>query len=214
MCGIMRKSSLVSCLGILCGIAQVGSAQAQQAPVDPPSARILNISANGSGCPAGTWTAELGDDGLTAQLKFTGFEAAVGANRSFDTKNCQLGLELSNTEEYSYAIESVTFQGAATLQAGVLAELTTQAYISGSPGESTTSSSDIDAPFDGFFGTAIVLGDATDDSLTWTSCGPAYDLNFNTRIILRNAPSVSTPSLVDLDGLEAGISLSLIKRDC
>jgi hypothetical protein len=156
-------------------------------------------------------------DGLTANITFTGYKAAVDANRTFDTKNCQLALELASTEDYSYAISSVTFYGSATLAAGVSAELSTHAYISGAPAEGTHFTTDIDAPADGLFATAVAFGDETSDTLTWTSCGPAYDLNFNTRIVLRNAPTASGASSVDLsaqDGTSARIELQLIKRDC
>lgn len=207
-----RISSLVSIAGIVCGMAHAtSSAQAQGAAA---SGAIVEVTANGSGCPAGTWDTQISADGLRVVATFTAFSAAVDANRTLDNKTCMLAIEVSDTETYSYAVGSITITGTANVAAGATAQLGLQAYVQGNPADGSSGTSILDAPFEGSFTDTTVFGDPT---AAWTPCGPARDLNVSSRVSLRNE-SATSGSSVDLSAndpeTEAGITVQLMKREC
>src|SRR5262245_14516069 len=61
---------------------------------NPGGAYSAKITANGNGCPAGTWDAAISRDGTTVTLTFQRFSAVVNPGETFSIKECTLGIDL------------------------------------------------------------------------------------------------------------------------
>lgn len=212
-----RLNSLVSLVGIVCGFgAATSSAEAQASGAS--SSSIVEVTANGTGCPAGTWETEIGADGLSVTATFTGFSATVDADKTIDVKDCVLAIAIANSEAFSYAVDSVTFSGSASLAAGVTAKLMAQAYVQGSTSPGANGTSELSGPFEGDLNRSIVLGSSSGQPVPWSPCGAERNLNVTTRISLRNATDASSSSSVDLTTndpeSDARITVQLAAREC
>jgi hypothetical protein len=184
----------------------------------PANASIASVTANGTGCPEGTWTTEVTDNGLNAIVTFTAYAAAVDAADPIASSNCQFAIGLANTDQVSYAIESILFEGEAKIVPGVTAQLVAMPYPQGFPERGVSSSSDFDSSFDGTFSSVIVFGVPPFDMVEWSECGPAHDLNLATRIALQSQSDAAGTSFVNVSstgpGSTARIAVRLVARRC
>src|SRR5262245_48216078 len=53
---------------------------------NPSGAYFANVTANGSGCPAGTWTADISPDGKAFTVAFSAYEAIVNPGQPMQVK--------------------------------------------------------------------------------------------------------------------------------
>lgn len=184
-----------------------GTAHAQAAAEAVPT--ITGVIANGNGCPAGTWDATITDDGQSFTIAFDTYKVAIGPQTSFALRQCQIGVQVSNPSNASYALQSFNLDGNATLSAGTNATVTAQAYFSGSPAETQTF---VDEGLTG--PQSRPLHEETtleDDALLWSSCGERRDVNVATRIIVRN-PAAAGSASIDLT--QGQLTMRLAARSC
>jgi len=132
--------------------------------------------------------------------------------------DCQLAIGVSNTEQVSYAIESIVFEGDAEIAPGMTARLVAKPYPQGAPEQGVSSTSAFDGGFEGTFSSILVFGVPPFDMVGWSECGPARDLNLATRIDLQTQPRASGTSFVNLSstgpGSTARNAVRLVVRRC
>jgi hypothetical protein len=166
-------------------LAEVSSELGSAVSVANPSgAYFASITANGSGCPAGTWEAGISDDGKAFTVTFSGYEAIVDPGQSFSIKDCNLAIDIKTPTGFSFSVSSFHYQGYAILdKAGMTAAQTAKYYFMGNPLPARELRSDMAGPFDDsyLFTDKIGLVD-----LVWSPCGTHRRLNAATRLVLRN----------------------------
>lgn len=167
----------------------------------PGAGRFLDVVANGTGCPAGTWKGALAADGQSFTVSLDGYKASLSPQGAFAIADCQLAIDLG--ANVSYAVTSFGFEGAAKLSQGVAAVANAEFAFQGDPttGESVTKQ--IVGPHDGKFSVQQVV---PSEKLRWSECGVARDLNFRTRVRLTSGVSEAsgTVSVASLGGAIAG----------
>ncbi|GLZ30974.1 hypothetical protein Lesp02_31630 [Lentzea sp. NBRC 105346] len=141
-------------------------------------AQVEVVTANGSGCRAGT--TDISTSGRTFTINYRAFlaQAGGGAGPVEFRKNCQLNLRVSVPAGYTYALARTSYRGFAHLEAGANALHRLNIYFQGMP--QTTS---VSFPFN---------GPRSDDwqttyrpdvaSIVWAPCGEARNLNVNAEL--------------------------------
>jgi hypothetical protein len=175
---------------------------------------ITDVFTTGSGCPAGTWQADVSEDRSEATLTFSEFFAVVDASQTFQTTNCQVRIDLSSLDALSYAVDSFDLEGYAHIEPDLSATIDVDAYFQGFPTHTLIDSS-VDGPHEGKFFESWTP-DPVDQ--VWSPCGIARTLLVHTRLGLKNAEGATQPSWIDLSTYEASsdarISVRLVRRRC
>jgi len=131
--------------------------QALQAPdsqtevKDPKGAYIASITANGTGCPAGTWDVNLSGDGLTYTVTFSGFEAEVDRTKMVSVKDCNLLFKLHSPQGLSFTVDEFYYGGYMYLEDGVQLRQQATYYFQGAAGDQETVVTDTTGPQDKSF---------------------------------------------------------------
>jgi hypothetical protein len=151
---------------------------------NPNGAYFASVTANGSGCPAGTWDAAISDDGQTFTLRFSQYETTIDPGQAIAIKDCQLAIKLHSPQGLSYAVSSFYYSGYAFLDSsGMNAAQTAKYYFQGNPIASNENRSDLRGPLDKEYVFSDNVGTV---DLVWSKCGVDRDLNVATRVLLRN----------------------------
>jgi hypothetical protein len=187
---------------LLCGIsiAAVGcgsdTSQDDIVDLDPDGlvetdlAKLVQVSANGTGCPAGSWKATLDASKKSFTVALSSYAAQLTTDGAQATKDCQLAIKLD--ERLSYAVEALGYDAAATLGAGVEATASAEAYFQGDPSKSVSVSKQQLGPFSG---TLALRENIAAAKQVWSTCGVDRDINVRTRIRLQNGTTRGTGSL-------------------
>ena len=175
---------------------------------DPEGAYVAKISANGTGCPPGSWNSAISPDGRTFTMKFDAYEAAVDASSSVAIKDCQVGIKLHSPAGLSYRVKNTGFEGHAFLEQGVKARLVAGYYFQGNPVAAEQIRADLVGPTDDTF--------AFDDKVSagetgvWSPCGVDRLLNVKTLVRVQN----SEPKRSGKVTVENVLGLDLEWRKC
>ncbi|MDZ4660552.1 MAG: DUF4360 domain-containing protein [Pseudomonadota bacterium] len=205
---------------------------AQVAP-NPNEIYVKNISANGSGCPAGTARSVLSPDGKTMSLLFDDYISQIDTSQQIlDQKKCLVTIEMNIPAGWSYSLVSADYRGFAELDAHTMG---TQeiVYMFGPVIEerpvplrnfsvvgprnlkptrvrtATFSSRIVKGPFSGdySFTNMVTVGE-----MPWSSCDSRLnrDLNIHTSLMTRSLTRVPTRekgmALIALDTIDATIA--------
>lgn len=184
--------------------ASPSAAQARKLP--PSSAGAPQISANGTGCPAGSWHAEASSDGKRFTVSFPAYAAELPTGRGVSVKDCQVALQLPSDGKRSYALASLSLEGEAQLSAGSDAKLLASHYQQGSPPGDDGAEKQLQGPTAGPFRLEDTIADAR---RAWSKCGVQRDLNVATRVRLKGA-SAGTAVRVE----PGKLVLELAERPC
>jgi hypothetical protein len=151
---------------------------------NPSGAYFANITANGSGCPAGTWQAAISDDGKAFTVTFSGYEATVSPGAAMSVKDCTLAINLKTPEGLSFSVSDFHYQGYAILdQPGMTAMQSAKYYFQGNPVPATENRTNLTGPYNDSYLFSDSIGVA---DLVWSPCGASRTLNAQTRIVLQN----------------------------
>jgi hypothetical protein len=164
----------------LVGVATPSAAQAAEVA----AFEISVVSANGSGCPNATATAQSVDDN-SFTVDSTPFFAWSGSGSPVDAirQNCQIALQITRPAGWTYAVQGAGYNGYAQLEEGVTGLQSTSYYFQA---ESTT-----------VRGSHPVTGSgawtATDtfagDDLVFAPCDAERLLNINTSVQVLPVPT-------------------------
>jgi hypothetical protein len=151
---------------------------------NPSGAYFASITANGTGCPAGTWDAAISPDGKAFTVTFSGYEAIVNPGEAMSIKDCTLGIDLKTPSGFSFSVSQFHYQGYALLdQPGMSARQTAKYYWMGNPTGARELRSDMNGPFDDSYVFSDTIGMA---DLVWSPCGATRRLTAQTRLMVRN----------------------------
>src|SRR4051812_22208688 len=101
---------------------------------NPSGAYFAAVRANGSGCPKGSYDANISPDGQTFTVTFNAFEGSVEAGQSLAVKDCNLSIDLQSPQGLSFTVSSFLYQGYALLtEPGMSARQTAKYYFMGNP---------------------------------------------------------------------------------
>jgi hypothetical protein len=153
---------------------------------DPGGSYFADITANGTGCPAGTWDTQLSADGQTFTTTFSAFEAEVDPRRAVSIKNCQLAIKLHSPQGLSYSVQEFYYGGYAFLEDGVNARVISNYYFQGNPADNQQPETTFVGPKDDTY----LIQDTRNQieaKPVWSPCGVDRNLNVNTTLRLLNS---------------------------
>ncbi|RYG71765.1 DUF4360 domain-containing protein, partial [bacterium] len=61
---------------------------------NPNGVYFASVTANGTGCPAGSWEANIDPAGETFTLTFSAYETSLAPTERLSVKDCQIGIKL------------------------------------------------------------------------------------------------------------------------
>jgi hypothetical protein len=222
MHSILRSLSVFGVLGLASSAFAAGPTAGPKTGVtsipDPNSIYIENITANGTGCPAGTVAASITPDGSTMELTFSAFDASAGGGTpvSQERKNCAISFTLHVPGGLTYALAQADYNGFAQLDPGVTATEKTTYYIAGSPATTATFSTVLTATTPTADGGNYVDGDnysRTDQfglaSLVWAPCGVDSIAIVNSSVNVNNAATAGHTGYgyISLDEMDFGAAV-------
>jgi hypothetical protein len=191
----------------------LGVAQQPLVVPDPNGTYFAEVTANGTGCPAGTWETAISEDGKTFTTTFSSYEAMIEPNRTIAIKDCQLGIKLHSPQGLSFAVDSFYYQGYAYLDTGVTGRQTANYYFMGNPLNHAELRTDLRGPYDDDY---LFQDDVGILDLVWSPCGVERNLNVTTRLRVQNnsrRTGTGYMNLLSVDG-EARLVFSLAWRHC
>jgi len=197
--------------------SSVDSTEALSTPIDVPNPNgsyFASVTANGSGCPAGTWDAAISEDGQTFTLRFSQYETTIDPGQAISIKDCQLAIKLHSPNGLSYAVSSFYYSGYAFLDSnGMAAAQTAKYYFQGNPIASNENRSDMRGPIDKEY---VFQDNVGTVDLTWSKCGVNRDLNVATRVQLRNNPRKTGSGYISNTTVDGSVELKfkLSWRSC
>jgi hypothetical protein len=151
---------------------------------NPSGAYFASVTANGTGCPAGSWDAAISPDGAAFTVTFSQYETLVGPGKAFDIKDCTIAIDLRSPSGLSFTVSSFYYQGYALLdQPGMTASQTAKYYFMGNPVPAKENRSTMSGPYDDSYLFQDTIGTA---DLVWSPCGASRRLNAQTRLVLQN----------------------------
>ena len=175
-------------------------------PPPPDKMSIGVVTANGSGCPAGTAEVAVSPDNTRFTVTYSEYNALVGVGaKPLDfRKNCQIALDVHVPHGFTYAIARADYRGFAHLEKGASGYQAANYYFQG---ESPTARArhDFHGYRDGYWQTTDEVGIA---SLSFRPCGETAYLNINTelRVNAGSSDRRSTTSLLTMDSTDADLN--------
>jgi hypothetical protein len=157
---------------------------------NPSGSYFASVTANGTGCPAGTWETVISPDGKAFTTKFNAYEAKVDASSTIAVKNCQVTVKLHSPRGQSYRVKKFAFDGHAFLEEGVKARYIAQYYFQGNPVASEQIRVDLAGPVDERYVFEDTLH--TTASAVWSPCSVDRNLNINTTLRLQSGDTKKT----------------------
>jgi hypothetical protein len=142
------------------------------------------VRANGTGCPSGSWDTSISSDGKTFTTTFNKYIAEVSTSKSFDVKDCTLGIKLHSPQGLSFAIQKFEYSGYALLEKGVNLRQVSTIYFQGNASEGAEGTTELVGPQDRTF---VFSDQVSNADLVWSPCGVERDLNVRTTLRLQNA---------------------------
>ena len=184
----------------------------QSVTPDPNGTYFADVTANGTGCPQGTWNTRISRDGLVFTTTFSAYEARVGSQSSVAVRDCQLAIRLHTPAGRSFSVQSFSYTGYAFLQQGVIGRQLATYYFQGQPVQTPSGRGDLVGPHDADY---LFKDDVPIDDAVWSPCGVERDLMINTRILLQSSsPGASGyMNLGAVDGSSA-LVVKLASRRC
>jgi hypothetical protein len=173
----------------------------------PPDAITVDVvTANGSGCPAGTAAVAVSPDRTAFTVSYSQYlaQTGVGTRPTDFRKNCQLGLDVHIPPGFTYAIAEADYRGYAHLAPGATGSETASYYFQGDP--QTTRATH---PFTGGTDSDWQTKDTVDvAALAFEPCGEERNININTELRVnagRSNPRRTT-SFLTMDSTDGSIS--------
>ena len=164
----------------------------------PDYVRVRGITANGTGCPAGSTAINVSPDWQALTLYTDQFVAEIGPGVSIadGRKFCQVNLDLDFPAGWQYTIDSVDVRGYASLEPGVTGRIATTYYFQGQARQASLVTT-LNGPYDGDYLVRDTLGLS---SVVWSPCGAQRSLNFKLSLSLSSRSRSARGILTSDDG--------------
>jgi Domain of unknown function (DUF4360) len=210
----IRKSSLLSALLTYTALTTACAASGTIAHEDRPEVGatsapltlaaaddsiFADVSANGTGCPSGTWDVDISEAGDSFTVAFDAYEVSVDPNSSVGIKDCQLSVRLHSSTGLTLAVNSFSYQGYAELSEGVSGIHTASYYFQGNPLAGNEVESELVGPYaDDFY----FQDEIETSNLVWSPCGVERTMNVATRLRVRNDDQSSGTGYMTLGSVD------------
>ncbi len=149
----------------------------------PQGVYFADVTANGTGCPSGTWDVAISEDGETFTLRFNAYEAQVSPGVASDIKDCTLDIDLGSPEGLSYSVSSFYYQGYVLLdRPGMIARQTANYSFRGAR-ENNADRNEVTGPADESYLFVDEVGPAR---RAWSPCRRDDTLRVKTRLVMKN----------------------------
>lgn len=179
----MKKLIILSAALAASAALCLGARDADAQLVAPEFVEIDRVSANGSGCPVGTVTAEISPDRQALTLVFADFDAAVGpdVDPARSSEFCNVSVLLDYPGGWSYSLISSDYFGRANLGAGVIGRQQATYWFQGAFSRRATFSTILQGPFVGDY----IRRDLLDtEAFVWSPCGTRRSMNINSNVLV------------------------------
>jgi hypothetical protein len=173
----------------------------------PPGQQITVdlVTANGTGCPAGTTALDVARDNTAFTLTYSDYvaETGPGIKKSESRKNCQINVRVNVPQGFTYAIAQADYRGYLSLEDKATAVQGASYYFQGQS-DTAYLSHPFKAAYDGPWQTT----DKTDlAAMVWAPCGAKLNLNINTDIQIKsNGSKPNSASLMTMDSTDTSVS--------
>jgi len=173
----------------------------------PPSdsVRINGVTANGSGCPSGSVTANFNPDRTILSLLFQKYEATIGSgakDRRDARKQCTVILNMHYPEGFQYSVGTFITRGYADIDAGITGEVVSNYYFAGYA-EDVQSKVTVQGPNHGGY----TKSDKMDiKSLIWSPCGRDQSATIKTEVrLISNTNNQNAGGLLTVDSIDTRV---------
>lgn len=166
----------------------------------------------GNGCPAGTASASISNDGRAVSILFDQYvvEAGRPTNRRLDRKSCNVSVPVHVPNGYSVAVFKVDYRGFNALPRGASSQFNVEYFFAGSRGPRYTR--DFRGPLEDEY---MITNNLVASSLVWSACGEQVILRANSSMrATTNARNDQTLATVDSADVQAGLVYHLQFRRC
>jgi hypothetical protein len=186
---ILRSLCALAVLGPCAGAGAQSDAgdSAPSVHVQPPSdAYLADVTASGTGCPAGTWFTGLAADGKSFITRFRGFHMFVHPGQTIAVRDCAISIRLNTPYAGSYALGNVYYTALVNLSAGVYARLEAAVFFLGARDQGTTTVLDVAGPQNRWYVTKV----SESESPVRSGCGSAQTLGLHLTVTLRSTTTL------------------------
>lgn len=192
---VVRRAAIVAALTLVAACSGNTSTAIASTPT------ITVASVNGTGCPAGTYTASV--TGSTVTVTYTAFEAKAGAGVSviLARRNCLISMAVLSPGQ-TFAVSSASEHGAINIPAGATANQRHTYYLQG-----TATNTILDYPATGPQSGAW---DKSDTAPYAAPCGTTKNLNLNVELKVSTGATTS----LSLNGATPGTTINFVFTDC
>lgn len=159
-----------------------GHGRGPQEVDQPQGAYFINVTANGTGCPDGTWDVAISEDGETFTLRFNAYEATVSAGTLVDVKDCRIDLQLKSGEGTQFSVASFAYQGFVFLEKDGMAAQQSANYFFRRARPRNVNTNQLRGPKE----EAYTFTDDVRMSGEWSACGREDTLHVDTRLQMEN----------------------------
>lgn len=162
--------------------------------------KITDITAIGSGCPAGHAIVNVDATGTIFDVAFDQYivSAGPGTGSGDSRKNCRMSISLQFPSGYQMSIIETRFQGYASLPAGQTGTCRAAYTFSGDTGQEVVFQKNLASPYEDNYNMLAGVGIES-----WSRCGGTtaiLNVNSEIRITPLNTPSKGTMTVDSFDG--------------
>lgn len=187
------------------GMCVGASAMAQSITLGQPSF-------GGNGCPAGTASASVTDDGRSVSILFDQYivEAGRPTNRRMDRKSCNVAVPVRVPQGYSVAVFKVDYRGFNSIPRGAQSQFNAEYFFAGAQGPRYTKN--FNGPLEDEY---LITNNLVAQALVWSPCGQDVILRANSSMrVTANTRMDQTLATVDSADVQAGLVYHLQWRRC
>jgi len=191
--------------GVAVGISALGSpASAATGVNEPPPGHITLrlVTANGTGCPRGTTTVAPFEDNEGFTVTYSAYIAQAGGGVSplENRKNCQIAVEASVPQGFTYAIAEVTYRGFMQLESRTTGMQKSSYYFAGDAATAEVQRT--------FQGPVVDNWDVTHqaESYIWAPCKTKRNININSEIRVASRSATTPTSIMTMDSTDTSVS--------
>ncbi|MET0340184.1 MAG: DUF4360 domain-containing protein [Polyangiales bacterium] len=148
----------------------------------PQGVYIAEVTASGTGCPAGTWYSSISPDGQVFTTTFSTYEISVNSEVQNATRDCGIVMKLKSDQPREFAVLSVSYSGYAFLEEGITGRQTVRYGFQGASADAGNSRTEFAGPEDRDF---VITDNVGADKQKWSACGPDHELTASTELRLQ-----------------------------
>jgi len=167
---------------------------------DLSSVQISAVAFSGTGCPTGSVSTDLSPDKTVVTFGFDAFQTYIGAGTTVHdhSKNCQLHLNLTYSDNLQFAVVGSTYHSFAQLDTGLTYTILSTYYFPQNASATTITSTTITGGGIWAEGQVYTLSDPVPTaSYIYSPCSTNSTLDFNDRIAISTADSTMSGQIPD-----------------